>query len=77
MPALAARFDERSFLPARANIRHFCEMYGIEASASGSRAGAIPGVFEFLADTDPGELRRHAGEKSILRPPARKRAALR
>ena len=47
MLALAARFDEKSFLPAWADIRHFCEMYGIEAPASKSRAGAIPKVFSF------------------------------
>ena len=66
--ALAARFDEKSFLPAWADIRHFCEMYGIEAPASKSRAGAIPRVFRFLAGLDPGELRRLVDEEVFSGP---------
>lgn len=68
MLALAARFDEKSFLPAWADIRHFCEMYGIEAPASKSRAGAIPRVFKFLAGMEPGELQKLLDQRAFSGP---------
>lgn len=68
MLALAARFDEKSFLPAWADIRHFCEMYGIETPASKSRAGAIPRVFKFLAGMEPGELEKLLDRRAFSGP---------
>ena len=68
MLALAARFDEKSFLPAWVDIRHFCEMYGIETPASRSRAGAIPRVFRFLAGMEPCELRKLLDRRTFSGP---------
>ena len=65
---LAGRFDKKSFLPTCADIRDFCETYGVEVPASKSRAGAIPRIFKFLATMDTGELQRLLDEEAFSGP---------
>ena len=48
--ALAERFERKDFLPTFGDIRNFCDMHGIDAPASRTRASAIPRVFKFLAN---------------------------
>ena len=55
---LAKRFQDKSFLPTFGDIRNFCQTYGIDVPASGSRASAIPRVFRFIATMDGGEVQR-------------------
>ena len=55
---LAKRFQDKSFLPTFGDIRNFCQAYGIDVPASGSRASAIPRVFKFIAAMDGGEVQR-------------------
>ena len=47
--ALAERFERKDFLPTFGDIRHFCQIYGIDVPASKTRASAIPRVFKFIA----------------------------
>ena len=55
---LAKRFQDKSFLPTFGDIRNFCQTYGIDVPASGSRASAIPRVFRFIATMDGGKVQR-------------------
>ena len=56
MEEAADRFCVKSFLPTIGDVRNFCEIYKITLPKSGSRASAIPRVFQFLAAMDAGEL---------------------
>ena len=55
---LAKRFDSKSFLPAFGDIRHFCEVYGVNVPASQTRAGVIPRVFKRIAMLEAADIQR-------------------
>ena len=55
---LAAKFEDKSFLPTFGDISNFCRIYGIDEPASRSRASAIPRVFKFIAAMEPGDIQR-------------------
>lgn len=53
----AEKFQEKAFLPTVGDVRHFCEVHGVEGPVSGSRADAVPRVFRFLATLNADDLR--------------------
>ena len=55
---LARRYQQKLFLPTFRDISSFCQEYEIHAPASNSRASAIPRVFNFLAELEPGETQQ-------------------
>ena len=55
---LAARFENKTFLPAFGDIVNFCHNYGIKAPASRSRVNAIPRVFKLLATLETDQIQR-------------------
>ena len=55
---LARRFEDKSFLPALADIRNFCQIYGIDELGSKSRSSAVPRVFKFIAAMETDDIRR-------------------
>ena len=65
---LANRFQDKSFLPTFGDIRNFCQAYGIDVPASGSRASAIPRVFKFIATMDSGEVQRIVDDRLFSGP---------
>ena len=55
---IADRFDSKSFLPSFGDIRLFCDIYGIDAPASRTRASSIPRVFKRIADMEAADIQR-------------------
>ena len=55
---LAKRFDSKSFLPAFGDIRHFCDIYGVDTPASRTRISAIPRVFKRIATLEAADIQR-------------------
>jgi len=55
---LARRYQQKLFLPTFRDISSFCQTYEIQVPASNSRASAIPRVFKFLAELEPGEIQQ-------------------
>ncbi len=55
---LARRYQQKLFLPTFRDISSFCEEYEIQVPASNSRASAIPRIFKFLAELEPGEIQQ-------------------
>lgn len=55
---LARRYQQKLFLPTFRDISSFCQEYEIQVPASNSRASAIPRVFKFLAELEPGEIQQ-------------------
>ena len=67
-PALAERFEEKSFLPTCADVRDFCGTCGTEAPASRSRAGAMAGIFQFVATMNVDEVHGLLDENAFSGP---------
>ena len=65
---LARRFEEKSFLPTCADIRDFCQIYGIQELASKSRVGAIPRLFQHIAAMPTCEIQRLLNENAFSGP---------
>ena len=55
---LAARFEEKSFLPSFRDIANFCQIYGIDEPASKSRSSALPRLFKFIASMETDDINR-------------------
>ena len=55
---LARRYQQKLFLPTFRDISSFCQAYEIQAPVSNSRASAIPRVFKFLAELEPGAIQQ-------------------
>ncbi len=54
---MAKRFQCKSFLPTFGDIANFCQVHGLKAPASKTRASAIPRVFKFIATMDSSQIR--------------------
>ena len=55
---LARRYHQKLFLPTFHDISSFCQEYEIQVPASNGRASAVPRVFKFLAELEPGEIQQ-------------------
>ena len=55
---LAKRFDVKAFLPSFGDIRHFCDIYGVDTPASRTRVSAIPRVFKRIATLEAADIQR-------------------
>lgn len=53
---LAQKFDDKIFLPTLADIKNFCQLYGIEPPASSSRGSAMPRIFRRLSQLPSEDL---------------------
>ncbi len=65
---LAARFQEKSFLPTFGDIANFCLVYGIDEPKSRARASAVPRIFKFIASMEASDIRRILNERMFSGP---------
>ena len=65
---LAARFENKTFLPSFGDVVNFCHSYRIDVPASRSRANAMPRVFKLLVSLERDEIRRIVDERHFSGP---------